>query len=138
MNTYTEQAKAIRDRIKAECAGKYSVTHDANEIRISLMSAPWQAIKDDDPRFQGWNRGYAQLNQFYSTLEDYSRNSRQVIFNGEWIVLPDGYALNNGALVSRKAWVDIAKALDIAEEVGGFKYTSVSIGKWNKPFEVKS
>jgi hypothetical protein len=103
------------------------------------MSADFEALKGE---------GEAQLNR-YQLMETFERRSGTQIINNEWTEIPEGYALCNGALVSRKAWEVLHRAAEIGNaenwdnsdsQTDYFDvnyYLDINIGKWNKDFQVK-
>lgn len=145
MNTdINEIAKQTRETLKKEFPNcNFSVTlhkySGGRTMTITLMNADFEALKGEDE---------AQLNS-YQLMETFERRSGTQIVNNEWEEIPEGYALCNGALVSRKAW----EVLHRAAEVGNSEnwdnsdsqsdyfdvnyYLDINIGKWNKPFQVK-
>jgi hypothetical protein len=144
MNTDINQiAKQTRETLKKEFpACKFSVTlhkySGGRSMTIALMSADFEALKDETD---------AQLNH-YQLTDGFDRHSGTQIIHNEWTVIPEGYALCNGALITRKAW----EVLQCAYEVGNADnwdnsdsmtdyfdvnyYLHINIGKWNKPYEI--
>lgn len=148
MNTDINQiAKNTRETLKKEFPNcKFSVTlhkySGGRTMTIALMSADFEAMKSN----ASWD-GEAQLNR-YQLLKSFEERSGTQIVNNEWAVIPEGYALCNGALVSRKAWEVLHRAAEIGNADNWDNsdsmtdyfdvnyYLDINIGKWNVPFQV--
>lgn len=146
MNTDINQiAKNTREQLKKEFPNcKFSVTihkySGGRTMTIALMSGDFEALKDE---------GEAQLNRF--TLMQYTSEQRSgnQIINNEWVEIPAGYALCNGALLTTKAYDVMKRAAEIGNAdnwdhsdsmIDYFDvnyYLDINIGKWNKNYEVK-
>lgn len=144
MNTDINQiAKQTRETLKKEFPNcKFSVTlhkySGGRTMTIALMSADFEALK---------NEGEAQLNR-YQLVEGFERRSGTQIINNQWTEIPEGYALCNGALVTRKAWEVLQRAAEVGNadnwdnsdsQTDYFDvnyYLDINIGKWNKDFQV--
>jgi hypothetical protein len=142
MNTRThkptkEISKDIRRQLKAEFPNcKFSViTKHSNSIDVHLMQAPFKVFAEDgNGRMKdsnGYNiQDYAQLNEYQ--LQDKYRTDNT----------------SNGHKLTEKAWDVLSKAAKILNEQNWDNsdlmtdyfdvnyYTSISIGKWDKPFEL--
>jgi hypothetical protein len=145
MNTDINQiAKNTREALKKEFPNcvfsvslhKYS---GGRTMTIALMSGDFEALKDEKE---------AQLNR-YQLLNPFEERSGLQIVNNEWTEIPEGYALCNGALVSRKAWEVLHRSAEIGNadnwdnsdsQTDYFDvnyYLDINIGKWNKDYEIK-
>jgi hypothetical protein len=144
MNTDINQiAKQTRETLKKEFPNcTFSVTlhkySGGRTMTIALMSANFEALKDETD---------AQLNR-YTLTEGFDRRSGTQIVNNEWTEIPEGYALCNGALITRKAWEVLQRAAEVGNadnwdnsdsQTDYFDvnyYLDINIGKWNKPYEI--
>ena len=131
-----EIAKYIRQQLKnefPEC--KFSVvTRHARNIDVALMEAPFEVFEaGEDGRYHDTRGnpivGYAQLNE-YALRDEYNVHARK----------------SNGVVLTPKAWQVMSRAAVIMNEFN-FDYsdiqsdyffvnyyTSIAIGKWDKPF----
>jgi len=144
-------AKLTRAELKKvfpDC--KFSVTSSwfsgGSEITVALMSAPFEVLGDNP----SWPRkeSYAQLNQF-TLREDFEKHAGDQVNYDGWYTVPDGYAVCNGAYITRQGWEVLQKAVQIANvhnwdnsdpQTDYFDvnyYFSINVGKFDKPFEVK-
>jgi len=131
-----EISKWIRQQLKAEFPEcKFSVvTRHGRNIDIALMEAPFEVFEaGEDGRYRDTRGnpivGYAQLNE-YALRDEYNKDKR----------------MTNGVTLTRKAWKVMSRVAVIMNE-HNFDYsdiqsdyffvnyyTSVAIGKWDKPF----
>ena len=145
--TGAEIASEIRGDLKKmlpDC--KFSVTcqnySGGRSINVALMEAPFDAILADRVRkYEGGieyyvnldnTRGYSQLNHY--TIKDDPERTNYV---------------NNGAVLTPKAWRALATATSIANRRNWDRsdiqtdyfdvnyYFHLAIGKWNKPYQKK-
>lgn len=111
----TEDVKAKRDAIKkafpAKDGWKFSVTKENHSsINVNIMQAPFQMLEE--------GRDYEQVNHYYieKHYEDQPK-TRDVLLKIYEIINTSNYTV-------------------VVDAVPKF-YTHISIGKWNKPFQVK-
>ena len=138
-------AKQTREALKAEFPTcKFSVTvqkySGGRSMTIALMSGDFEALKDE---------GEAQLNRFQLLSNTFEQRTKQQIVNNEWVEIPEGYAICNGALLTHKAYNVMKRAAEIGNAENWDNsdimtdyfdvnyYLDVQIGKWNKNYEVK-
>lgn len=144
MNTDINQiAKNTREALKKEFPNcKFSVTlhkySGGRSMTIALMSGDFEALK---------GKGETQLNHF-QLLKPFEERSGLQAVSGEWVEVPEGYAVCNGAFVSCKAWEVLRRAVEIGNaenwnnsdsQIDYFDvnyYFNISIGKWDKNYEV--
>jgi len=142
-------AKMVREQLKREFPEcKFSVTSKyfsgGSEINVSLMSAPFQAIVNSPH----WQERYAQLNEYQLRRPFEDSSGRQIISN-EWVELPEGVAVCNGAYITREAWKVLQRAAEIGQAQNWDNsepmtdyfdvnyWFHINIGAWNKPFQIK-
>ena len=122
MKSLKEIAKEVRDELKATfplC--KWSVTASQRTISVSLMSAPYQVLENDN---------YAQLNPYYidSAHEHNYMNNGSTLTHVGWVVMAEATKIAN-----RQNW----DKSDIQSDYFNCNYyLHINIGKWDRPFIV--
>ena len=116
----TEKVKQMRDKLKelfpAKKGWKFSVTREHySKVNCSILTAPFDLRLDT-------NKTYEDVNQYY-VKERYNDNpaTKEVLLNILKVLNTDNY--------------DNSDVQTDYFEVG--HYVSLSIGKWDKPFQVK-
>jgi hypothetical protein len=134
-------AKQTRETLKKEFPNcKFSVTLEkysgGRSMTIALMSANFEALRDE---------GHTQLNH-YALMDGFERHSGTQIIRGEWTVIPNGYGVCSGSLLSEKAWEVMRRAVEIGNAENWDNsdsqsdyfdvnyYLHVNIGKWDRNF----
>ena len=142
-------ASQTRETLKKEFpACKFSVTvkkySGGRTMTIALLSGPFQAMLDNEY----WQNGYVQLNR-YQLREGFDRRSGTQTLSNKWVVVPEGYALSNGAYISDAAWNVLQRALEVGDAENWDNsdsmtdyfdvnyYLDIEIGKYSKPYEQK-
>jgi len=132
----TKDIKIIAKEVKQELAKRYPECSwltrikrfsGGQELRVALLSAPFEAFAKDTDCNGNPVRGYAQLNQY-----QFSR--------------PDDENINNGTPLTQQAWDCMAEVYQIANsnnwnnsdpQTDYFDvnyWLHLEIGRWDRPF----
>ena len=114
-----EITKEVRELLKKEFPDcRFSVTMQRNTLRVALMSAPVSPLKADAQVFNG----HTDINHYHLSRSEYLTNAGKKLFT----------RINK--IANEWSW-DRSDSQSDYFDVN--YYLDMSVGKWDKPFQVK-
>ena len=115
-----EITKEVRELLKKEFPDcRFSVSFRDNTLRVALTSAPVSPLKYDTPHYYN---GYLSVNRYHMVRNEYLTDAGKELFT------------KIAEIANQWNW----DRSDIQSDYFDVNYyLNLSVGKWDKPFEVK-